>query len=327
VAEIRRAQAAVYRQAYGSLGYRISTLPFGLSNDPFYGFPLHTTQGTSVVDTIYDSSAIFEPGVQMIRIRGLAMRTWSPFSGCDAQLPALQVWLYKRTGPLVPITSGLAGIAAPPTGGTLVAQNVNVPVFTPGWLARRWDTWPIIIPFSQLFDLASGEHLGVWIQFGSLPAGCFVSVDAADDLAGSPYGSNQTGGSGPTEGRAVIMGLLEGEPRTLSPQLEVYGWPQLGYKVLFQVRQAGTSTPPPNVTVYLGWTNPNQLVGSCRVLSMADILSLGPVTASSMGDATVPFTIPNDPALLHRHVFVQAATSLGPLLSNGLRLTIGGVVP
>jgi hypothetical protein len=32
-------------------------------------------------------------------------------------------------------------------------------------------------------------------------------------------------------------------------------------------------------------------------------------------------------ALLHQHVFVQAATSLGPLLSNGLRLTIGGVVP
>jgi hypothetical protein len=327
---ITRTAPAVYRQAYGSQPFRMTPsgpYPFGASNDQFRGFNLHISPSSpSVVDNLFASDAVFEPGVQTIRIRGLAMRTWSPFSGCNTQLGMSQVWLYKRTGTFN-LSQMLNGVNGPPqgVGDRLVAQNVSVPVFPPAWLARRWDTWPIIIPFSQPFDLQNGEHLGVWITFGSLPAGCLISVDGTWDV-GWPYGSVQTG-SNITEGYAIIFGLIEGELRSLSPMLDVYGWPQVGQSVLFHVRQAGIVVPPPTIHVYLGWTNPNLPFGSCRVLSMADYLGLGPVTASAMGDAVVPFTFPNDPVLLHRHMFVQATTSSGALLSNGLRLTIGGIVP
>jgi hypothetical protein len=48
-----------------------------------------------------------------------------------------------------------------------------------------------------------------------------------------------------------------------------------------------------------------------------------------MGDGTLRFKIPNDPAYLHANVYVQAFANAGSTIgiSNGLRLTIGGLFP
>ncbi|MEZ5965448.1 MAG: hypothetical protein R3F56_16565 [Planctomycetota bacterium] len=91
---------------------------------------------------------------------------------------------------------------------------------------------------------------------------------------------------------------------------------------LFQVRQAA---PNANVLLQLGYTNPKILVGPC--LQLADLVAWFPLTTSAMGDASQPFTIPT--GLLHQHIFAQAVFPAGStiLRSNGVRLTIGGIVP
>jgi hypothetical protein len=120
-----------------------------------------------------------------------------------------------------------------------------------------------------------------------------------------------------------MLGLCTGDTINRSPMLEVFGFPELGRAVLFQVRSAGSAI---TATVFLGTSNPNMLLPSgCRQLTSADIGSLPPIQTSSMGDGSVLLNL-TSPALLHQHVYAQAGTSTG-LLSNGLRLSIGGIVP
>ena len=64
-------------------------------------------------------------------------------------------------------------------------------------------------------------------------------------------------------------------------------------------------------------------------MTNGDIGTLGPFTTASMGHGNLLYHVPNTSALLHQHVFAQAVVQAGStfLFSNGLRLTIGGVLP
>jgi len=112
------------------------------------------------------------------------------------------------------------------------------------------------------------------------------------------------------------------------PELYAYGFPVVDRHLLFQVRNAAGAQ---SAWVFLGASNPNALVGPCRVLTSADLATVGPVNVAALGHANLLYQVPNSPSLIHQHVFAQAvAVAQGGttvLYSNGLRPTVGGVLP
>ncbi|MCC6669800.1 MAG: hypothetical protein IT458_01980 [Planctomycetes bacterium] len=284
--------------------------------------------GVFRIDTLYASEVVLVDDVPALTVRGLALRSWRPFVGSGGTITVNQLWIYKRTGTFV-LNNLIHGILTPPSFGTpVITQPVSVPVHNPQWATRRWDAWAVTIPFQTPVDVVAGEHLGVWIEFG-VPQGTTASFDWVQD-GPARYGSvrgDWTTSPPVVQGEALILGLIGGETQSVPLRLEAHGRPQLGETVLFQVRNAGAPCPQPaNVSVVVGLSNPGVPVGTCRVLSSADLVTLGAVQASTMGDAAIPWAIPSDQGLLHQHLYVQAASTCGGVFSNGLRLTIGGVV-
>jgi len=318
-----------YAEAYGSRAFTTSAL--NQSGDPFRGMPIGVN-GTSghIVENIYAPASI--PASTSFTVRALALRTWKPFSGCGpAALGITEIWMYSRPVGAQALPSLLFQGATPSTGtnpptsvATRVAQNLSIPVWDPQWNARGYKTWPIIIPLSTPFTVDPSQALGVWIKFSNQVCtfGTY-EVDATEDGTGAGYASWLGPGFwGVTDGLAAVIGLMQGTVGSVTPRLDVYGFPREALTVLFQVRQAAPST---NVVLQFGYTNPNTLIGPC--LQLTDLVASFALTTSSMGDASQPFVIPA--GLLHQHVFAQASFTSGSttLRTNGVRLTIGGTVP
>jgi hypothetical protein len=211
----------------------------------------------------------------------------------------------------------------------LVATNVSVPVVASQWNARGPNTWPIIVRLDTPFTVTAGSSLQMWMQVSSSPD-CTFEVDCTiDPLGGTdPPWQDYASSLGPVfyDGIVPILGFIEEGALLTPPDLFAYGFPVIGRHLLFQVRQAGAGNP---AWVVLGSSNPNALLGSCRILTNGDLGTLGPITTATLGHGNVPYQVPNNSALMHQHVFAQAIVQAGSsfLYSNGLRLTIGGVLP
>ena len=325
---------ASYTQAYGSQPFVMSSTPVGRSDDPKYGMELSHTATGRTISVAYAASelgidASVQPGQTAYRVRGLALRSWRPLPGCDTTLTVTEVQMARNVGlPLAPMP-----LTSP--GGTVVAQNVQVPIFDAKWDARSWDTWPILIPLSQSFEVKAGENLMIWVQFAAVtcPQGqpnrveCDAIVDPYPALL-APYAARHSGFTGVHWGEAPVIGVLQGEPIDTTAELAALGFPVIGMPLLFQVRQAGGNSP---TAIFLGSGNPSVVVGSCRLLTTADLGSLPVATTAPMGHATVRYSIPNDSNLLHANIYVQALVDIGGSgtyrYTNGLRLTIGGTLP
>jgi hypothetical protein len=325
-----------YASAYGSLAF---TAAGSQSTDSHLGISIKDAS-LLTADSIYAPSEVSTTPVTM---RGMALRCWSGLTnstnsaGCSppngsGTLEIDEIWLYTRPyqGFSSPIRNNLAGFPlAPSAPSTLVAKDVSVPIYYPAWEARHWDTWPIIIPFNRAaftFDPALGFTLGVWMRLKSTTS-CDYVVDAAfDETLAYSYAHTGSTVANATDGLAPIIGFLEGPVVTIPPSLDVYGFPRVGDTLLFQVRSAGANRP---AVIDLGFADPGTMVGACRRYSSADFATISSLTTTAMGDVTRPFIVPNNPNLLHQHVFAQAAITGGSstLYSNGLRLTIGGVAP
>ncbi len=235
--------------------------------------------------------------------------------------------IYAGSAATLLVTNG-GNINPPQPGLQVVMQVVNnltVPVHQAGWKARAWDTWTVTIPFNlSPYVLDPTKAFGIWIKVGAASSATQI-VDAVADPGSPAYAANLGPG---TAGRALVVGLIEAPALASPPVLEVHGFPRVGETVLFRVRNGGLGSA---AVVELGFSNPGNLIGSCRRYTSADFNppSLPVLTTGLLGDATVPYTWPNDAALLHRHVFVQASVTAAPgtTYTNGLRVTLGGVVP
>ncbi len=325
-----RVLPAAYEQAWGSQPKETSTLS---STEDYWGAFLCAPGQAPIIDTIFAPS---ELGTATLTVRGLALRTWSGLKGgvspTAGSLVIESIWLYSRPyagGSLAGLLATFNGGTNPPNGGTQVVSNLTVPVHAPAWNARDWSTWSVVIPFNLApFTIAPGNALGVWIRTATTSTATQF-VDAVADLGSVTSASNLNSGVSATrDGRALVIGLLEAPTQTVRSILDVYGFPRIGEELLFQVRSAG---PGATVVVELGFSSPGNMIGACRRLTSGDFTppSLPSVTTALLGDASVPFTIPNDPVLLHRHVFAQAAVTVGgtTTYTNGARLTVGGVLP
>ncbi len=327
---VSRTLPASYRQAYGSGAFYLGSAPF--SGSAFASLPIGTSQ--LIMENIFAASELGSGG-SPFTIRGLSLRSWSPFKGCDGTLNIEEIILYRRAHTAgTTLTTLLHGTTRPdPTidpDAIRVALNLSVPVHEPSWNARGYDTWPIILPFNIAdFAVDPNKALGIWIKFGSGGNVCpnptnSYGVDYIDDRGPGvvlPYAIYHPWlGTMGVDGAAAVIGLLEGTTAARNVQLDVFGFPRSGANVLFQIRQG---TPSSLAVIGLGSANPNVISGNCLLLTSADLLVTGGLSTSSMGNATWSFTWPG--GLLHQHIFAQAVTASG-LYSNGLRLTIGGVV-
>lgn len=272
---------------------------------------------------MYDASVLGVPaGQTSYWVRALAFRTWRPFAGCDGTLTFAEIWMNRTFGPIVPMS-----VTTP--GGARVALNVQVPMNAPAWHARNWNTWPIIVPLDQPFEVRANEHLQVWIKTAAAP--CVVSVDAVSD--GSPLYrlvSSVPGYRDP--GDAPVLGMIEGSAATVRADLTVMGFPAIGRTLLFGLRQCGGSGSGQSLAaIAIGISNPNVLLSPCRLLTSGEIV-LPTIATHPMGHGFVPFPLPADPTQLHKRYFAQAVVFVGgaggPVIyTNAVRFTIGGVLP
>src|SRR5690606_31080243 len=134
------------------------------------------------------------------------------------------------------------------------------------------------------FDVATTSCSQFQVDGTDDPVGTYQDTIWAPYASGGGVGGNQGGSDG------HVPGFI-GDGQTTSPlELSVYGFPELNRHLLFHVRHAGTSS---NVGVILGASNPNTLLGSCRLLSAMDLGTAGPVPLASMGHATLSYQVPN----------------------------------
>jgi hypothetical protein len=331
---IARVVPNTYTQAYGSGPFLMTGSP-RTSDETFQRnfIARPAGQGEWRSDNVYSPAVLGIPATGFT-FRAVAFRAWDSFVNCDAAIKINQLWVYSPSRPPnTPIEAYLAGINQPPSQPqdvpVKVVDNLNISLKRPSWAARTWDTWPIIIPFATPYTLASPtSYLGVWMSTTTVsPTGCWFAVDEVNDGTGDYASATSLWGSVLHVGQALVLGLMTGESVTRPPILDLLGFPESipgpGRDVLFQVRSAGSAT---TATVLLGTTNPNVLLPSgCRQLTSGNIVALPAIQTSPMGDGNVLWN-PNSPVLLNQQVFAQAWTSTG-LLSNGLKLTIGGIVP
>ena len=321
---IRVVLPSTYTEAWGSMPLRMSSAP-AASTDPYWGGGLASTLGATVVSVVYDASVMGLPaGQSSYWVRALALRTWRPLTGCAATLTFSEVRMQRTSGPIAPIP-----VANPLGEGVIVAQNVSVPVHAPVWDARNWHTWPIIVPLDQPFEVRASENLQVWMRTTAAP--CEVYVDAVGD--GSPL--YRTLSSHPAyldPGDAPILGLIEESVATVGPELDLMGFPSVGRTILFGLRQCGGSASTPSLAaITIGTSNPNVLLPPCRLLSSGEIV-LPTFATQPMGHGFVPFPLHADSTQIHKRYFAQAVVFVGGaqgpvLFTNGVRFTIGGVLP
>lgn len=318
---IRRVLPSVYRHAYGSRAISNDSFP-PTSAEAHKGFILASTSTSGTQVGMVFSKDVTDGAPYTIR--ALAFRAWNPLPSCTGTL-TFQIHMKMDPGnsPIPPMWTAR-------TTGTLVASNVQVPVLAAQWNARGHETWPIIVPLDTPFTVLAGQGLQVWI---SIPQTTWCSqyhVDGTDDFEGQgdpPWAAYASRiGAVASDGYVPVIGIIEDGQVTEPPQLSVYGFPVLDRHLLFQVRHTGAGN---SVWFALGASNPNALLGACRVLTSADLGTLGPVTSAALGHAHLLYQVPNTSSLLHQHVFVQAVVQVGAgfLYSNGLRLTVGGAVP
>ena len=314
---------STYSQAWGSMALSRTSPTLPRSDEAYTGVILASAAGTTTVSAVYDASVLGVPaGQTSYWVRALAFRTWRPFSGCDGTLTFAEIWMNRTFGPIVPMS-----VTTP--GGARVALNVQVPMNSPAWHARNWNTWPIIVPLDQPFEVRANEHLQVWIKTAAAP--CVVSVDAVGD--GSPLYRMVSSVPGYRDpGDAPVLGMIEGSAATVRADLTVMGFPTIGRTLLFGLRQSGGSGPGQRLAaIAIGTSNPGALLGSCRLLTSGEIL-LPTIATHPMGHGFVPFPLPADPTQLHKRYFAQAVVFGGgpgdPVIyTNGVRFTIGGVLP
>ncbi|MEZ5966878.1 MAG: S8 family serine peptidase [Planctomycetota bacterium] len=321
---ITRVLPSFYRNAYGS---RAIANDFSLSNpiptsiEAHKGFVLASSASSgSQLGMVFGQDVT--DGAPYA-IRALAFRTWNPLPSCTSTLTfTIHMAMDASNSPVPPSW---------PPAGTLVASNVQVPVQAAQWNARGQDTWTVIVPLDTPFTVLAGQALLVWISTPSIGSCPQFHVDGTKDPVGLPsdpvwasYASRS--GAIAFDGEVPVMGVIEDGQLTRSPELFAYGFPVLDRHLLFQVRHAGSGN---YAGVVLGASNPNSLVGGCRILTSADLGTIGPVMTASLGHANLLYQVPNTTALLHQHVFAQAVVQIGGALlySNGLRLTVGGVLP
>ncbi len=327
---ITRVVPSSYAQAYGS-GPLFYNAP-ATSDATFQGLGV-STGGFQGMSLAYGAPRLFG---QAVTIRGIGMRAWRGVSGCAAKLRVHELWVYKMTASYPPgDVSGLMWpfASTPPSSGhnpvQVIAGPKDIVLHQPMWSARSWNTFPIIIPFDpgQSFTIGASDHLGIWMRTSFVEGSCNYGVDWVADDNWPDYAmvvySPQPPNDRLYKGHAPVLWLLEGESTPIGPKLDAYGFPQLGGTLLFQARQAGAGATV-NLVVGAGYQEYQGL--PCRLL-VDNWTQLDSRTASTMGDATFfPIPIPNDPALLHQHLYFQAHISGSLILSDVLRVTFGGAV-
>lgn len=316
---ITRVLPSVYRNAYGSRAISNDSL-LPTSWEAHKGFVLASsaTSGTQLGMVFGKDVTDGAP----YTIGALTLRTWNPLPSCTGTLSfTIHMAMDAGNSPIPP--------SWPPTG-TLVASNVQVPVLAAQWNARSQDTWPVIVPLDTPFTVVAGQALRMWISVPQTNWCAAFHVDGTKDPEGftdppwAPYASRL--GAVPYDGEVPVIGVIEDGQLTRSPELFAYGFPVLDRHLMFQIRHAGGGN---YAWVVLGASNPNALLGACRIMTSADLGTIGPVTTAPQGHSNLLYQVPNTTSLLHQHVFAQAVVQVGAtyLYSNGLRLTVGGVLP
>ena len=331
---VTRAVPTDYADAWGSkpLNYVfVTNPPFSYTLPDFHGVniaaPANGPGQTSVHIEIRGGTNLNDPvdhvGPSM-SIGGIAFRMWRPFTGSG---PLTINWVKMGQSSAGAVSSSsnslwmAPGIYNPPLGSGVI-QAVND--FAP----TSFDTWSLVIPFTQPFPYTAGNNLHIWIQVGgTLPLG-FEVDGAADGTSVSSYGMLFGSTGGTTIGSCPIIGLIPApQPSTLPPKLIAYGEPWVGRSLELQLSQA-----PPSQTaiiVFGSWTPGSQIPCAIHVTSGSPPL-FPPLflICDQFGVVRAPFSIPLHPAFLHLDLGIQAAVSTGSgmLMSNGLKVTIGGAL-
>lgn len=260
-------------------------------------------------------------------IGGIAFRMWRPFAGSG---PLTVNWVKMAQTPAAPVTTTSLLQTAPalsdPVLGSGILQLANDIV------PATFDTWPLVIPFTQPFQLYAGSNLHIWIQLGGTPPGYF-EVDGADDGVGD-YGmvwGVYGGGLGrpvAQVGVSPIIGLIPPlVSAPLPPKLEAYGEPWVGRSLELRLSQAPPQSVPYNNLWFLvgTWSPGTQVPCAQHVVNGTSYWT----NSDQIGRGRMTLPIPTVPAMLHMDYGIQAVVQTGAttfLLSNALRVTIRGAL-
>jgi len=258
-------------------------------------------------------------------ISAIAFRCWRPFSVYGPFAITGTGGVYETTfNAAVPCTSGPTTTFSSFVPFTLPSGGVPVS-------ATTFDTWPVVIPLSQPFQILGGMNFHIVLNFvGGVQS--FLQVDAPADggLYAYRYPTGTTAGYTYVAGTAPVVGLIVAPPSTLpslTPKLQILGEPMLGRTLEATISRAPAGQPgafvysfdetsvgfPPSCMQYLVLATATSELAICN--------NIGYWRRQSQ------ITIPTNPSLLFSSIVYQAVV-LEPsgvyLLSNGVRVTIGG---
>ena len=316
---------------------------------------------------IYGTAAM---GSDQFTANGINLRLWRPLinpsppgstlTGPSITLELLGLAHTTSTTPSTPDVGAGTDFASVYPSGVSVVQGRTVNIVhppltllhpsTPGgaadWVvpqSQRHDTWPIRIPFDQLFtyDPTLG-NLALWWRGTWLGGAPNILVDSLEDDDSTPCWVMHIGLAQARQGRCPMLGFSRNSAGTSnlmqSPRLHAMGEPALGewlwlWTTGFGGPVLGGSPLPGNYYLGVGTANPSASLGTCvQLLTNANVAAL-PLTMDAAGsNAHFRLFIPDVPALLHSDLFVQVLrehTSGTPpqsswWASSGLHFKIGG---
>jgi len=194
--------------------------------------------------------------------------------------------------------------------------------------ATTFDTWTVVIPLSQSLQFQGLGNLHVTLN---LVPGSSLSVDAAADGGYYAYGYATGSSAGPVlvTGTAPVIGLIAAlpGPPALTPRLQILGEPMLGRTLEAIISRA----PIMGVGSFVYGFETSQAFSPCTQFLQIATATSEFAAFNSIGywqrQPQVP--IPLNPSLLFVSIVYQAVTvepssPSGVLLSNGVRVTIGG---